>query len=201
MMGKRIFDFLAALFLLLVLSPLILVLFFLIWSRRQGPVLFRQTRTGQYGRPFTLLKFRTMTDERDSIGRLLPDEERFTRLGRWMRQNSLDELPQLFCILAGKMSLVGPRPLLPEYLPLYSAAQNRRHEVLPGITGLAQAKGRNSLRWEDKFRFDTWYVNHRTFILDLWILFLTIRPLIRQEHIYPSDSRSVIPFRGNKQSA
>ncbi len=200
-MGKRIFDFLVALVLLTVLSPLMAALVVLLWWKEEGPVFFTQTRTGRSGRPFTLLKFRTMSEARDLSGKLLSDEERMTEVGSWLRQSSLDELPQLYCVLRGEMSLVGPRPLLPEYLPLYSEEQNRRHEVLPGITGMAQIKGRNMLSWEEKFRYDTWYVRNRCFLLDVKILYLTIRPLIRKQHIYPEGSLSVAPFRGNRQSA
>ncbi|MDN3686196.1 sugar transferase [Cyclobacterium jeungdonense] len=200
-MGKRIFDFLVSVGLLMVLSPLMAALVVLLWWRGEGPVFFTQTRTGRSGRPFTLLKFRTMSEARDASGKLLSDEKRLTRIGSWLRQSSLDELPQLYCVLRGEMSLVGPRPLLPEYLPLYSEEQNRRHEVLPGITGIAQIKGRNRLSWENKFRYDTWYVRHRSFLLDVKILYLTIRPLVRREHIYPEGSLSVVPFRGNRKSA
>lgn len=200
-MGKRIFDFLVALVLLMVLSPLMAALVVLLCWKSDGPVFFTQTRTGLHGRPFTLLKFRTMSGPRDIWGNPLSDEQRLTPLGSWLRQSSLDELPQLFCVLKGKMSLVGPRPLLPEYLPLYSEAQYRRHEVLPGITGLAQIKGRNSLSWEEKFRYDTWYVSKYSFLLDMRILFLTFKPLILREHIYPEGSLSVAPFRGKQQSA
>lgn len=200
-MEKRIFDFLVALVLLVLLSPLIASLVILLWCKEEGPVFFRQTRIGRAGRPFTLLKFRTMCGARDKSGNLLRDEQRMTPFGSWLRQNSLDELPQLFCILTGDMSLVGPRPLLPEYLPLYSEEQNRRHEVLPGITGLAQVKGRNRLSWEEKFRYDTWYVRHGSFFLDLKILLWTFRPLISKEHVYPEGRLSVVPFSGNRQSA
>ncbi|WP_317165121.1 sugar transferase [Cyclobacterium salsum] len=200
-MGKRIFDFLVALVLLMVLSPLMAALVVLLRWQEEGPVFFTQTRTGRSGKPFTLLKFRTMSEARDLSGKLLSDEKRMTPVGSWLRQSSLDELPQLYCVLRGEMSLVGPRPLLPEYLPLYSEEQHRRHEVLPGITGIAQIKGRNRLSWEEKFRYDTWYVRNRCFLLDVKILFLTIRPLIRKQHIYPEGSLSVAPFRGNRQSA
>ncbi|WP_439483836.1 sugar transferase [Cyclobacterium plantarum] len=199
--GKRIFDFLVALVLLVLLSPLMAALVILLWYKKEGPVFFMQTRTGRAGRPFTLLKFRTMSGPRDERGNLLRDEQRLTPFGSWLRQSSLDELPQLFCVLTGEMSLVGPRPLLPEYLPLYSEEQNRRHEVLPGITGLAQVKGRNRLSWEEKFRYDTWYVKHGSFLLDLKILFWTFRPLISKEHVYPKGRLSVVPFNGNRQSA
>lgn len=199
--GKRIFDFLVALGLLFVLAPVMAPLVVLLWWKGEGPVFFTQTRTGRSGRPFTLLKFRTMTDARDASGKLLGDEKRMTPFGRWLRQSSLDELPQLYCVLRGEMSMVGPRPLLPEYLPLYSEEQSRRHEVLPGITGMAQIKGRNRLSWEEKFRYDTWYVRNRCFLLDIKILYLTIRPLIRKEYIYPEGSLSVAPFRGKRQSA
>ena len=148
-----------------------------------GPVLFRQRRPGLHGEPFTMLKFRTMTNRRDASGRLLPAAERLTRLGRWLRKTSLDELPELWNVLRGEMSLVGPRPLLLDYLPLYSAEQARRHEVLPGITGWAQINGRNAITWEEKFRLDVWYVDHQSLGLDLKILGLTLLKVFKMEGV------------------
>lgn len=169
-MLKRIFDFAVALALVLPLLPVMLASAVLIALHMGSPVLFRQQRPGRHGRPFVLLKFRTMTSAADADGQPLPDSVRLTRLGRFLRRASLDELPQLLNVLKGDMSLVGPRPLLMEYLPLYTAEQMRRHEVCPGITGWTQVNGRNALSWEDKFALDVWYVDHRSFWLDLKIL-------------------------------
>ncbi len=162
-----------------------------------APVLFRQRRPGLHGEPFTILKFRTMTDRRDAAGRLLPASERLTRLGRWLRRTSLDELPELWNVLRGDMSLVGPRPLLLEYLPLYSAEQARRHEVLPGITGWAQVNGRNAIGWEEKFRLDVWYVDHWSLRLDLKILWLTVLKVLRMEGVSPPGGGIMERFSGS----
>lgn len=160
---KRLFDFSCSLIGLIILSPLLLLAALLIRMKLGSPVLFRQMRPGLYGRPFFVYKFRTMTDERDENGNLLPDEERITPLGQMLRKFSIDELPQLFNVVKGDLSLVGPRPLLMEYLELYSPEQERRHEVRPGITGWAQVNGRNTISWEEKFKLDVWYVNHQSF--------------------------------------
>ena len=165
--------------------------------RLGGPVLFSQQRPGLHGRPFQLVKFRTMTQCRDGNGALLPDEQRLTPFGQWLRRSSLDELPELFNILRGDMVFVGPRPLLMEYLPLYSHEQARRHLVRPGLTGWAQVQGRNSLSWEDKFRLDVWYVDNRSLALDLWIVWLTIVTVIRRDGINAVGEATMTPFTGS----
>lgn len=172
-MLKRAFDFIATLGLVLLLSPVIVVIAVAIVWRMGSPVLFRQLRPGLHGRPFAVLKFRTMAETVGADDQPLTDEIRLTPLGRWLRRFSLDELPQLFNVLRGDMSLVGPRPLLMEYLPLYTAEQMRRHEVRPGITGWSQVNGRNALSWEEKFSLDVWYVDHRSIWLDMKILAMT----------------------------
>ena len=180
-LAKRLFDLVLTVPGVIVLSPLLGLLACLVWAAHGRPVLFRQVRPGYLGKPFAILKFRTMTDIRDDLGNLLPDATRLTRLGRFMRSTSLDELPELFNILRGEMSLVGPRPLLMQYLSRYSPEQARRHHVLPGITGWAQIHGRNALTWEEKFRLDIWYVDHWSLALDIKILFQTVwKTLIRE---------------------
>ncbi len=179
------------------LSPLLVAVALAIRVVLGSPVLFRQQRPGRDGAPFTILKFRTMSDRRTRTGNLLPDEDRLTRLGRFLRRTSLDELPELFNVLRGDMSLVGPRPLLMEYLPLYSPEQRRRHEVRPGITGWAQVNGRNALTWEDKFRFDTWYVEHHHLALDLKVLAMTVGKVLRGDDIHAPGVATMEPFRGN----
>jgi len=161
------------------------------------PVLFRQTRPGRQGRLFELIKFRTMTDARDAEGRLLPDAQRLTPFGHWLRSTSLDELPEIVNVLKGEMSLVGPRPLLVEYLPRYSPEQARRHEVRPGITGWTQVNGRNAMAWEEKFRMDVWYVDHQTFGLDLKILWLTLGAVLSRRGISARGEATMPEFRGN----
>ncbi len=193
---KRLFDFLVAALALVMLSPLLVVLAVLVRWRLGTPVLFRQSRPGRNGRLFTLHKFRSMTDARASDGRLLSDAERLTAFGRALRASSLDELPTLWNVLSGDMSLVGPRPLLVEYLPLYSREQARRHEVRPGITGWAQVNGRNALSWERKFELDVWYVDHRSFLLDVRILLLTVRKVLRRDGIAAAGSATMPEFRG-----
>ena len=173
-MLKRTFDIFAAFFGLMILSPIMVFLAWKIRKKLGSPVLFRQVRPGLNGAPFEMVKFRTMRDAEDDEGRQLPDSERMTSFGSFLRSSSLDELPELWNVLKGDMSLVGPRPLLMEYLPLYTPEQYRRHDVRPGITGWAQINGRNSLSWEDKFKFDTWYVDNRTISLDVKIIFLTL---------------------------
>ena len=167
---KRLFDLTTTIIVLLLSWPLLLVLALLVRIKLGSPVLFRQTRPGFHGKPFTMYKFRTMTDVRDRESNLLPDAERLTSFGKFLRSSSLDELPELINVIKGVMSLVGPRPLLMQYLPLYSPEQARRHEVRPGITGWAQVNGRNAISWDEKFKFDVWYVSNRTFWLDLRIL-------------------------------
>lgn len=195
---KRIFDFLLATLALVMLSiPFLL----LVWSIRRklgSPVFFRQRRPGLYGEPFEMVKFRTMTDARGPDGQLLPDAERLTPFGRFLRSTSLDELPELWNVVRGDMSLVGPRPLLMEYLPLYSAEQARRHEVRPGVTGWAQVNGRNALSWEDKFRLDVWYVDNQSLWLDIKILWLTVRKVLVREGISADGEATMSKFTGNK---
>lgn len=193
---KRFFDVVVALAMLLVFSPLIAVVALLVWGRLGRPVLFRQQRPGLSGKPFTLIKFRTMLEATDGKGRLLPDGERLTPLGRFLRSTSLDELPGLFNVLRGDMSLVGPRPLLMRYLPLYSAEQAKRHDVRPGLTGWAQVNGRNALSWEDKFALDVWYVENRGFFLDLRILFLTAQRVLARDGISAEGEATMSPFVG-----
>lgn len=193
---KRLFDFTAAALGLLLLAPLLL-LFALVRIKLGSPVLFRQTRPGLHGRPFELIKFRTMTDARGTDGALLPDAERLTPFGRFLRSTSLDELPELWNVLSGDMSVVGPRPLLMEYLPLYSPEQARRHEVRPGITGWAQVNGRNALDWDDKFRLDVWYVDHQSLALDIRILWLTAVKVLRREGISAAGEATMPRFTGS----
>ena len=195
---KRIFDLVLAVLGLLLLG---LPLLFLTWKIRQklgSPVFFRQTRPGLHGKPFEMVKFRTMTDSRGPDGQLLPDALRLTPFGRFLRAASLDELPELWNVLKGDMSLVGPRPLLVEYLPLYSADQSRRHEVRPGITGWAQVNGRNALSWDEKFKLDVWYVDHRSLWLDIKILWLTVRKVLVREGISAAGEATMSKFTGSK---
>ncbi|ASS76729.1 sugar transferase [Tumebacillus algifaecis] len=193
---KRIFDVTVSAVLLLVLSPVILVVAFLIRQKLGSPVIFKQERPGLQGKLFNLYKFRSMTDARDANGELLPDDVRLTAFGKLLRKTSLDELPQLFNVLKGDISLVGPRPLLKEYLPLYTEEQARRHDVKPGITGWAQVNGRNAISWEEKFRLDVWYVEHRSFGLDLKILYLTAMKVVRSEDINQAGHVTISKFQG-----
>ena len=194
---KALADRAAALLALLLLAPLLVAVALLVRWRLGAPVLFRQQRPGYRGRPFWLLKFRTMTNRRDASGHLLPDAERLTPLGRWLRATSIDELPELFNILRGEMSFIGPRPLLMAYLPLYSPEQARRHDVVPGFSGWAQINGRNALSWEEKFRLDVWYVDHQSFWLDLRIFLITIWKVLRREGISASGEATMAPFTGS----
>lgn len=196
--AKRLLNIVVAGGLLLLLSPIIVVISLAIWLNMGRPVLFRQHRSGKDGRLFTIYKFRTMTDEKDEEGEPLPNVQRITRLGTLLRSASLDELPQLWNVLRGDMSLIGPRPLLPEYLPLYSAHQRRRHEVAPGITGWAQVNGRNALSWEDRFDLDVWYVDNQSLGLDLKILWLTALKILQREGINESESVTMTPFQGSE---
>ncbi len=196
---KRIFDFLLSLAALCVLALPLLVLAVLIRTKLGSPVLFKQERPGKNGEIFTLCKFRTMTDERDSNGELLPDEVRLTKFGRLMRSLSLDELPELYNILKGDMSFVGPRPLLVRYLPLYNERQQHRHDVRPGLTGLAQVNGRNLLSWEEKFELDVKYVEEISLSLDIKILFKTVFSVLKREGISSETSATVEFFTGNKE--
>jgi lipopolysaccharide/colanic/teichoic acid biosynthesis glycosyltransferase len=193
---KRAIDVVVSSVLLVVLSPLLAGIAALLWVSSRRPVIFSQRRPGRDGRPFTLLKFRTMNDQRAGDGTLLPEEARLTRLGRALRSTSLDELPELYNVIRGDMSLVGPRPLLIEYLPLYTAEQARRHEVRPGITGWAQVNGRNALTWTQKFQYDTWYVDHRNTRLDLRILGRTVGQVLTRRGIAAPGSATMEPFRG-----
>jgi lipopolysaccharide/colanic/teichoic acid biosynthesis glycosyltransferase len=195
--AKRLLDLLVSAAALALLSPLIAATALAVAVGLGRPVLFRQVRPGLGGRPFGLVKFRTMTDARSPDGALLSDAERMTPLGRWLRRSSLDELPQLWNVLRGDMSLVGPRPLLMQYLPLYSTEQARRHEVRPGITGWAQVRGRNGLPWADRFALDVWYVDHRSLLLDLRILAMTVASVLRREGIAQRGHATVEYFRGN----
>ncbi len=194
---KRMLDLTLATLGLVVLSPLFLLLALLVRLLLGKPVLFRQERAGYKGRPFTIYKFRTMTDARDAGGNLLPDAARLTRFGRFLRALSLDELPELFNVLRGEMSLVGPRPLLLEYLPRYSPEQMRRHDVYPGLTGWAQIHGRNALTWQDKFALDVWYADHWSFWLDVRILLLTLWKILKREGISQPGQATAEEFMGN----
>lgn len=195
---KRLFDLVMAIIGLLMLAPFLLTLIVLVHVRIGSPVWFTQLRPGNGGNIFKLIKFRTMTNERGSDGELLPDAERLTPFGSFMRAASLDELPELWNVIRGEMSLVGPRPLLTEYLPLYSKEQARRHEVRPGITGWAQVNGRNAISWEDKFKLDVWYVDNRTFWLDIKILWMTIRRVAGKSGISQDGHATMQKFQGSK---
>ncbi|MBA4317009.1 MAG: sugar transferase [Flavobacterium sp.] len=195
-MIKRAFDVAIALLVLVILGPVIFFIAMLVRRRLGRPVLFRQIRPGLAGRPFEMLKFRTMLDARDAKGHLLPDEQRVTPFGQFLRSTSIDELPELFNVLNGDMSLVGPRPLLIEYLPLYSEEQRKRHDVRPGITGWAQINGRNAISWQKKFELDVWYVGNQSFWLDLKILVLTVLKVLKRSDINQSGQATVEPFNG-----
>jgi lipopolysaccharide/colanic/teichoic acid biosynthesis glycosyltransferase len=197
MTASDLLQRLLALLLLLLLSPLLLAIALVVRLRLGGPVLFSQQRPGLHSRPFRLIKFRTMTHQRDAHGALLPDAQRLTPVGQWLRTSSLDELPELLNILRGEMAFVGPRPLLMEYLPLYTPEQARRHHVKPGLTGWAQVQGRNALSWEEKFRLDIWYVDHHNLWLDLRILWLTLAAVIRREGISAAGEATMTPFTGS----
>ena len=196
-MLKRAFDIAASTSALVVLSPVLAITAYKVKKELGSPVLFRQTRPGLHGKPFEMIKFRTMKDATDKAGNALPDSERLTEFGKKLRASSLDELPELWNVLKGDMSLVGPRPLLMEYLPLYNAEQAKRHNVRPGVTGYAQVNGRNSLSWEDKFKLDTWYVEHQSFLLDIKILLKTIGKVVKAEDINADNHVTVENFRGN----
>lgn len=196
--SKRLFDFTAAALALILLSPLLALTALLVRIKLGTPILFRQQRPGYQGRPFHILKFRTMSDRRAPDGSLLPDAERLGRFGRLLRSTSLDELPELFNILRGEMSLVGPRPLLMEYLPLYSAEQARRHDMPPGLTGWAQVNGRNALSWPDKFKLDVWYVDHWNFWLDIRIIFMTLAKVFKREGISQEGQATMEKFTGER---
>ncbi|MDP5129830.1 MAG: sugar transferase [Paraglaciecola sp.] len=197
-MMKRLFDVCASLIALSLLWPVIILVAILIRFKLGSPVLFNQTRPGLQGKPFNMLKFRSMLDATDKDCNPLPDEKRLTRFGRILRSTSLDELPGLINVLKGDMSLVGPRPLLMEYLPLYSAEQTRRHDVRPGITGWAQVNGRNTISWQQRFELDLWYVDNQSFLLDLKILFLTVKKVFIREGIAHKSTEIEARFKGNK---
>jgi sugar transferase EpsL len=196
-MLKRSFDFLIAVLAVLVFLPIMLIVALTVRIGLGGPVLFTQKRPGQAGRTIHVYKFRTMTSERDISGNLLPDDQRLTRLGLFLRKTSLDELPQLFNVIRGDLSLVGPRPLLMEYLELYSPHQARRHEVRPGITGWAQVNGRNAISWEQKFEYDVWYVENCSFLLDLRILLLTVKKVLVGSDISAQGTNTMPKFEGS----
>jgi len=196
-MIKRLFDIFASAFGLLLLLPLIFMVSWQVHRKLGSPLLFRQIRPGLHGKGFEILKFRTMRDAVDAQGKPLPDAERMTPLGRFLRSTSLDELPELINVLRGEMSLVGPRPLLIEYLPLYNTEQARRHEVRPGITGWAQVNGRNALSWEEKFKLDVWYVDNQSLWLDMKIIFLTVWKVVRRDGISAEGEATMPRFTGS----
>jgi lipopolysaccharide/colanic/teichoic acid biosynthesis glycosyltransferase len=197
-MLKRAFDIVASTSALVVLSPVLAITAYKVKKELGSPVLFRQTRPGLHGKPFEMIKFRTMKDATDKEGNALPDSERLTDFGKKLRASSLDELPELWNVLKGDMSLVGPRPLLMEYLPLYNAEQAKRHNVRPGVTGYAQVNGRNSLSWEDKFKLDTWYVEHQSLWLDMKILLKTVKKVIIKDGISAEGEATMTKFTGTK---
>ena len=195
---KRLIDFIVVFGVLVIIWPILLIMtLWLYFANRGAGAFFTQERPGQYGKIFKVIKFKTMTDERDENGDLLPDEKRLTKIGKFIRSTSIDELPQLINVLKGDMALIGPRPLLPQYLPLYSKEQARRHAVRPGITGWAQVNGRNAISWTKKFELDVWYVDHCSFLLDLKIIFLTIKKVFVREGISSDTSVTMEAFTGN----
>lgn len=198
-MFKRFIDIIASLCALILLAPVMAIVAWNIRKKLGSPVLFRQVRPGRDGKPFEMVKFRTMRDAVDSNGNPLEDSQRMTPFGAFLRASSLDELPELWNVLKGDMSLVGPRPLLMEYLPLYSDEQNRRHEVRPGVTGWAQVNGRNALSWDEKFKLDIWYVDNQSLWLDLRILFMTVKKVVVKEGISASGEVTMSKFTGKKQ--
>ena len=197
-MIKRLFDIVASAIGLLVLSPGILFIAFLIHRKLGSPILFYQVRPGKNAKPFQMIKFRTMREGLDQYGRLLPDSERIVPLGSFLRNSSLDEIPELWNVLKGDMSLVGPRPLLMDYLPLYSTEQARRHNIRPGVTGWAQVNGRNALTWEEKFEYDVWYLENQSFWLDMKIILITIKKVIAREGISANGESTMPKFTGSK---
>ena len=196
---KPLFDFLTSSMLLFLLSPIILLLIILLFIANKGNVFFIQERPGKNEKIFSLMKFKTMNDKKDINGNLLPDIERLTKIGAFVRKTSLDELPQLINVLKGDMSLIGPRPLLVEYLPLYNAEQKKRHNVKPGITGWAQVNGRNSLSWENKFNFDIWYINNISFCLDIKIFLITILKIFKRDGITSETHATMEKFKGSNK--
>jgi lipopolysaccharide/colanic/teichoic acid biosynthesis glycosyltransferase len=194
---KRTFDFMLALIGLVVLSPLLVIVTIALYFANEGKPFFYQLRPGLNGAIFKIIKFKTMNDKKDGAGNLLSDAERLTKRGSFVRKTSLDEIPQLLNVLQGDMSLIGPRPLLPEYLPLYNVTQKRRHEVRPGITGWAQVNGRNAISWNQKFDYDVWYVDNMSFLVDLNIILLTIKKVMKTEGINAVGTATMEPFHGN----
>ena len=195
---KRLLDVSAALIGLIISSPILLLILVGLFLANKGKPFFFQQRPGKNEKLFSIIKFKTMSDTKDAHGNLLPDEQRMTKIGNFVRKTSLDEIPQLLNVLKGDMSLIGPRPLLPEYLPLYSEAQKKRHLVRPGITGWAQVNGRNTINWQQKFEYDVWYVKHISFLLDLKILLLTLKNVVVREGINETGQASATKFTGNK---
>lgn len=195
---KRILDFILSLLAIIILSPVMLIIYILVRIKLGKPAIFKQQRPGKNEKIFTLYKFRTMTDKKDESGNLLPDSERLTKFGKTLRSTSLDELPELFNILKGDMAIVGPRPLLVEYLKLYNDEQRKRHDVRPGLTGLAQVSGRNLISWQDRFKKDVEYVNNLTFINDLNIILITLKKVIKREGISQKNNVTMEKFKGNE---
>jgi len=197
-MIKRLFDIILALILILLFSPLYIIVSLLIFIKMGSPILFRQKRPSLHEKIFGIYKFRTMTNEKDEHGELLPDAQRLVSIGKFIRSTSLDELPQIFNVLKGDMSFVGPRPLLIEYLPLYNEKQKKRHDVKPGITGWAQVNGRNAISWEQKFEYDVWYVENKSFWLDMKILWLTFLKVVKRSDISQDGQATMEVFKGSK---
>lgn len=195
---KPLLDFVLSFLGLIISSPIFLIVFIALLLANKGKVFFLQNRPGKNEEIFKIIKFRTMNDKRDAHGNLLPDEERLTSIGKLVRKTSLDEIPQLINVLLGNMSLIGPRPLLPEYLPLYNDFQKKRHLIKPGITGWAQINGRNAVDWEKKFMFDVWYVENMSFLLDLQIMFLTLKKVLKLEGVNREGEATNIAFKGNE---
>jgi len=195
---KPLLDFILSLLGLIISSPLFLIVFIALLFANKGKVFFLQNRPGKNEEIFKIIKFRTMNDKKDAHGNLLPDVERLTAIGKLVRKTSLDEIPQLINVLLGNMSLIGPRPLLPEYLPLYNDFQKKRHHIKPGITGWAQINGRNAVEWEKKFKFDVWYVENMSFFLDLQIMFLTLKKVLKLEGVNREGEATNIAFKGNE---
>ena len=198
-MFKRLFDLVLTLLVGLVFLPVIIVLAIVISSVIGNPIVFKQLRSGLHSKPFSIYKFRTMNNHKNNKGELLPDVERLTPLGQWLRSTSLDELPSLWNVLKGEMSLVGPRPLLMEYLPLYNAEQTRRHQLKPGVTGWAQVNGRNAISWEDKFKMDIWYVDNQSLYLDIKIILMTIKKVLCRADINANGEATMPKFTGNTE--
>ena len=194
---KRIFDLLASLFGFIIFSPIFIIVCIFLWFANDGKPFFFQQRPGKNGKIFKIIKFKTMNDRKDAAGNLLPDAMRLTKIGAFVRKTSLDEVPQLLNVIKGDMSLIGPRPLLIQYLKLYNDFQNRRHEVRPGITGWAQVNGRNAISWDKKFEYDVWYVDNISLVIDIKIIFKTIQKVIKSEGINSADAATIEPFNGN----